>query len=129
MLILEGGGVNPVPIKDREAFLAYHRKYQKEWRLRPENIEKARAIRRVVKKRTVERNRRIIAEAQAEGCSRCDERDLRCLDFHHVDPTTKSFGFGRGQARDCGETKLRAEIAKCIVLCSNCHRKLHGATI
>jgi hypothetical protein len=42
-------------------------------------------------------------------------------DWHHLDPTTKSFGLGRGRFRNSRE-KILEEIAKCILLCANCHR-------
>ncbi len=44
-----------------------------------------------------------------------------CLDFHHVDPKTKSFGIGLAN-NGTSKGKLIAEINKCIVLCANCHR-------
>ena len=57
-------------------------------------------------------------------CSRCDESHPACLDFHHV-YGEKKFTIGEVKHRGyCVET-VKAEIAKCIVLCSNCHRKLH----
>jgi hypothetical protein len=54
-------------------------------------------------------------------CSRCDETHPAALDFHHTDPTQKDF-----EISSCGSRKrVLAEINKCIVLCANCHRKLH----
>lgn len=77
------------------------------------------------------------------GCCRCGERDPDCLDFHHVDPKVKRFTIGtgtlspsdrkrRGDAADyltclpAGLGDLRGEIAKCILICANCHRTLHA---
>ena len=56
-------------------------------------------------------------------CAHCGENDYRCLDFHHIDPSTKSFSIGNQEARSF--QSILKEIQKCIVLCSNCHRKEH----
>lgn len=68
----------------------------------------------------------IVATKQASGCSRCPERDIDCLDFHHVDPTTKRFTIGKYRHDIPSIDNLKAEIAKCVVLCANCHRKQHA---
>lgn len=44
------------------------------------------------------------------------------MDFHHRDPTTKLFHIGRNSSRPL--PVLLAEIRKCDVICSNCHRIL-----
>lgn len=45
------------------------------------------------------------------------------LDFHHVDPTTKSFAIsGGGFSRSWASIEL--EIKKCILVCANCHREI-----
>jgi hypothetical protein len=56
------------------------------------------------------------------GCMVCGENDPRCLDFHHKDYKTKKFTIGNSKGRDLLQTMK--EVEKCIVLCSNCHRKL-----
>ncbi len=57
------------------------------------------------------------------NCNRCPEKDPRCLDFHHIDHATKSFCVSA--APNCGYSRERIleEIAKCEVICANCHRK------
>lgn len=46
------------------------------------------------------------------------------LEFHHKDPTKKSFGLSmRGLTRSWEKTK--EEIEKCDLLCANCHRERH----
>ena len=55
------------------------------------------------------------------GCAHCKENDPDCLDFHHVNRVQKLFPIGmhcRGNVN-----RLLREIAKCIILCANCHRK------
>lgn len=67
--------------------------------------------------------KRIIDEARSGGCSRCEESDLACLDFHHRDRATKDMD--AAGMRRFSRDRMLAEIAKCDVLCANCHRKHH----
>jgi len=67
--------------------------------------------------------RRLVAEAggrcQLCGYGRC----MAALEFHHLDPTEKSFGLSmKGVARSFEE--LRREAAKCVLLCANCHAEV-----
>jgi hypothetical protein len=58
-------------------------------------------------------------------CSRCGENDHVCLDFHHVDPTKKDINVSK--LTTCGSWKrIMKEIDKCVVVCANCHRKIHA---
>ena len=44
------------------------------------------------------------------------------LDFDHRDPATKSFNVMTGRAMLMSTAKVLAEVAKCDVVCVNCHR-------
>jgi hypothetical protein len=68
---------------------------------------------------------RYLDECKSSGCRRCGERDVRCLVFHHRDPKTKVFDLARGYCGQIGMDAIRKEVAKCDVLCANCHRKHH----
>ena len=68
------------------------------------------------------------------GCNRCGESDPRCLELHHTDPTTKHaylatrFNYEKQTSWRLGWQSMSyaaivEEVAKCEVLCSNCHRK------
>jgi hypothetical protein len=57
------------------------------------------------------------------ACSRCPENDPRCLDFHHRNHEEKSFCVGAGPNRRYSRERILEEIAKCDILCANCHRK------
>lgn len=61
---------------------------------------------------------------EGKACIDCGEPDTRCLDWHHADPATKEFGLAQGGYR--GKQAVLQEIAKCIILCANCHRKRHA---
>jgi ribosomal protein L30E len=50
------------------------------------------------------------------------------LHFHHIDPATKSFGLARrGITRSL--ERVRAEAAKCVLLCSNCHAEVEAGLV
>lgn len=57
------------------------------------------------------------------SCARCSENHPACLDFHHVVGKKMSVSVMAHAGWSIENVKL--EISKCIVLCSNCHRKGH----
>ena len=58
------------------------------------------------------------------GYNRCQE----ALQFHHLDPKTKSFTIAhKGKCRDW--QVMVAEAEKCILLCANCHAEAHCGLI
>lgn len=62
-----------------------------------------------------------------KSCSMCSESAPECLEFHHIDPRTKDHEPTR-LARDKGwgfEKVIGHLEATCIILCANCHRKIH----
>lgn len=93
----------------------------------PEYKAKVAKTNRAAHERRCERNREIISQAKAGGCVACGETDQVCLDMHHLDPGEKEFLVSRAQAMS--EERLRAEIAKCVPLCVNCHRKFHAGKL
>ena len=48
---------------------------------------------------------------QQRGCSRCKERHLACLEFHHTDESTKNFAIMAG-GLCCAMEKLQEELRK-----------------
>jgi hypothetical protein len=86
-----------------------------------DNSEKRKEYRKRRKKQAQD----VIAKLRADAaCCRCGESDPCCLDFHHVDKNTKRSEVTR-LGKDNGINTMMKELAKTIVLCSNCHRKLH----
>tara|TARA_R110002072_G_scaffold15413_4_gene61928 strand:+ start:1819 stop:2097 length:279 start_codon:yes stop_codon:yes gene_type:complete len=57
-------------------------------------------------------------------CEICGENHTRCLEFHHIDPSTKK-GHIADLIKDCSFELVMEEIRLCRVLCANCHRKQH----
>lgn len=70
-----------------------------------------------------DRCRKVAAELKLVGCSQCSEKRPLALDFHHLDPATKIFPVSRFISKGNMNGMLE-EIAKCIILCANCHRCL-----
>lgn len=61
------------------------------------------------------------AEKLRQGCVDCGyNKHAAALDYDHVDPRQKSFVVSQCVGRSL--EVLKAEIAKCVVRCSNCHR-------
>lgn len=63
------------------------------------------------------------------GCRQCGVSGKGILDLHHKDPSKKVFAISSNHDKYGGHDNLMAEIAKCVVLCSNCHRSHHSGTI
>lgn len=113
-----------MPVKDPEKRREAHRKYMREvWY--PKNREKHIRAVRPNAKRAYEKYAKFLLEyKQTHPCTRCGEADPACLDFHHTDPAVKEFNVARAGGKSL--KKCQVEIDKCVVLCSNCHRKLHA---
>lgn len=71
--------------------------------------------------------RRVIARyKRMKGCVECGHKDERAmyLHFHHVVPSTKD-NYGDSHAYDANWSwqRIKAELAKCVILCNSCHTK------
>lgn len=62
---------------------------------------------------------------QRTGCNRCDASRPGCLELHHLDSDEKTAAVSQLISQGCSAAELRRELRKCIVLCSNCHRREH----
>ena len=60
-------------------------------------------------------------------CEICGEHRPACLDFHHTNPNEKDRNISSTLGWSIG--RIEREIAKCKVLCSNCHRVLHWSNL
>lgn len=59
-------------------------------------------------------------------CIRCGEGDPAALDFHHHTNESKEFVVSHARRLRSSLKRVQAEMNKCVVLCANCHRKLHA---
>lgn len=58
-------------------------------------------------------------------CKQCGyKKCIGAMDFHHTDPTQKDFAISRLRSYTFTEN-IKAELDKCELLCSNCHREKH----
>jgi hypothetical protein len=78
----------------------------------------------VVRSRQNTKLRAIAAAGGAcRGCGLLAPADA--LEFHHLDPRTKEFSVSMdGVPRSW--IRVEAEVAKCVLLCANCHRETHA---
>ncbi len=62
-------------------------------------------------------------------CQLCHyDKCLEALDFHHIDPSTKVENLSN-LTKSRGIDALKLEAAKCLLICSNCHREFHAGII
>jgi hypothetical protein len=59
------------------------------------------------------------------SCEKCGENHPAVLDFHHINSNEKDFSIGTAMGVGNSIETILKEISKCMILCSNCHRKLH----
>jgi hypothetical protein len=65
--------------------------------------------------------KRILVEEAGGECRLCGyDKAIGALQFHHLDPATKHFGLAQ-RGHTVGIALARAEAAKCVLLCANCH--------
>lgn len=72
--------------------------------------------------------RRLLREEAGGCCAVCGYS--RChfnLHFHHVDPTKKLFAVNSGVGKSLA--RCRAEAAKCVLVCANCHGEIETGLI
>ena len=70
--------------------------------------------------------RQEIAEWKRErGCTVCGEDEPWVLDMHHLDPNEKE----ANSAQSATLKTFLKEADKCVLLCSNCHRKVHAGVL
>ena len=110
-----------MPYKDPEKRRQAQREYMKAYQARHPGVQVQRNTRQKKALR-----QRLTDYKQARGCAQCGENHPACLDFHHTDPSKKE-GNLYAMPSNRGWKWIELEVAKCIVLCANCHRKLHYA--
>ena len=77
---------------------------------------------KVGKRESHARARAVIEAAKDTPCADCHTKYPTCvMDFDHV-RGTKLFNLGDAARRGLGVQTVLAEIAKCDVICANCHR-------
>lgn len=99
----------------------YHTEQMKKWRAKnKEHAHKTWTALRQAKKAWLDEYK------SNHPCVKCGESDSVCLDFHHINPKDKELTLSVAVSRASLE-RIQKEIAKCEILCANCHRKLHAS--
>lgn len=74
--------------------------------------------------RWIKRKQRVVALLGGK-CAHCGySRHYSALTLHHRDPSTKRWEWSKLRLR--AWVDVEAEIAKCDLLCMNCHAELHA---
>lgn len=84
-----------------------------------ENMSHNQAV--TIKRRAI---KKALIEYKGGKCERCGyNKCMRALEFHHLNPSEKDFGISKNLCKSI--EKQKAEVDKCILLCSNCHAEVH----
>lgn len=60
---------------------------------------------------------------EEQGCCICPEKFGPCLELHHTNAADKDFD--PSEAMNKSWSAFLKEAEKCVVVCANCHRKVH----
>jgi hypothetical protein len=67
-----------------------------------------------------------LIEYKGGKCVKCGyNKCIEALHFHHVDPKEKDFSIS---GKTLSFEKMKKEVDKCILVCSNCHSEIHSET-
>lgn len=77
-------------------------------------------------KKARERNKKFMDDYRKERqCEDCGEEFFRCLELHHRNRDEKFKGVGQMVEDKYSIERIKQEIEKCDLICSNCHKKRH----
>ena len=106
------------PLTGRQRRFCSRRCKNNDTNLRHQSYEaqKARGIRRKLQ----------LLEANGARCSICGyDRNIAALSWHHTESRRKLFSLDMRSLSNRSDAEIRSEVAKCIVLCVNCHAETH----
>jgi DNA-binding CsgD family transcriptional regulator len=64
-----------------------------------------------------------LVEYKGGSCQICNyNKSIGALEFHHLDPNEKDFNIS---GKSYSYEKMKNEVDKCILVCSNCHIEIH----
>lgn len=114
-----------MPFKSKAKYNLYHRKYRKSKKIKAYQRRYQRDYSKTlngkqISKRAVEKKKTLLLSAKDKPCTDCHHKFPPCvMDFDHVRGKKK---FGVGHLYSHSYKDIRKEIAKCDVVCANCHR-------
>ncbi|EKD80311.1 MAG: hypothetical protein ACD_40C00144G0002 [uncultured bacterium] len=73
--------------------------------------------------------KKMAVELKGGKCQICGyNKYIGAMDFHHIDEENKSFDLSsKGLTRSWD--RIKEEINKCALVCSNCHREIHAGVV
>lgn len=72
------------------------------------------------------RRKQVLLARFGNRCCRCGyDRNSAALTWHHVDPRLKCFDLDLRSLSNRSNAAIEHEIAKCVLLCANCHAEEH----
>ena len=76
-----------------------------------------------------QKRKRMAVEYKGGFCIICGyHKCMRALEFHHLDPSKKDFGFSENGTQKSWELQ-KLELDKCVLLCCRCHAEVHEGLI
>ena len=106
-----------------------HRKYQLEHPEKMREYAKAHWHKYAEEKRNGDRirmdNHQRYLDSLKSPCEKCGESRPYVVQFHHIDPATKTFCIGSGSRSHKSKKDVVKEVEKCVCLCCNCHKEFH----
>lgn len=93
---------------------AHYQKYAEQYR------QRARKRRARIKR---ELTLKLWEYLRGKSCIVCGESDPCVLEFDHIDPSSKRFGIAKGITDGRQWSDILNEIARCRILCANCHKR------
>ena len=99
---------------------AKRRAYKKRWAKK--NTEKQKSYNKKYKQKVLDYYREL---KETSYCSLCDETDV--VEFHQL--RDKEFSIYTGVKNGVSLCRLKKEVDKTIVLCRNCHAKVHSGLL
>lgn len=77
----------------------------------------------------MQRLKKQMVDYKGGSCMICGyKKYMGALDFHHLNPKEKDFNLAHMKKYTFDE-KIKKELDKCILVCSNCHREIHGKIV
>lgn len=71
--------------------------------------------------------KKAIVYASGGKCQCCGyDKTEKALEFHHINPDEKEFTLGQMKSSPTMNSSVVAELKKCILVCSNCHKEIHA---
>lgn len=91
---------------------------------------------KICKSKDITNRRRLFkhqcVEYKGGKCSICNyNKSQSALEFHHLNPLEKDFQLSNSHYLSWNKHsgKIKSELDKCILVCSNCHKELHDLLI